>query len=161
MPDSQSSAPYTVIILAGVLGSLLSGGVAFLIEYLNDTLRSTDNVTRRLCLPSLGSIKPNCEGAGRVPDLMVLPSRLPSSDPLGLLSSRRLQDLLHELAKQAEVIITDGPPILLAADAVILASKVNGILLVLDAGRTTTSTASEALESLGMDACCFSTHSVV
>jgi len=64
VPDSQSSAPYTVIILAGVLGFLLSGGVAFLIEYLNDTVRSTDDVTRRLCLPSLGSIKPNREGAG-------------------------------------------------------------------------------------------------
>jgi Mrp family chromosome partitioning ATPase len=86
-----------------------------------------------------------------VANLKVLPGGPPSSDPLGLLSSGRLAGLLRELAKQAEVIIFDGPPILPAADAAVLASEVNGILLVLDAGGTTASAANEALESLGID----------
>ena len=70
------------------------------------------------------------------------------SDPSELLASQRMGQVLDELAKGADVVILDGPPVLSAADAAILASKVDGILLVLRQGRTKLAAASEAVEAL-------------
>jgi non-specific protein-tyrosine kinase len=76
--------------------------------------------------------------------------RILTSDrvPFELLGSQRIGELMHELAGQADVVVVDGPPMLPVADAAALAASVDGVLLVLRAGRTRRRAAREALESL-------------
>jgi len=42
------------IALGSVLGLMLAGGIAFLVEYIDDTLRTPDDVERVLKLPVIG-----------------------------------------------------------------------------------------------------------
>jgi capsular polysaccharide biosynthesis protein len=58
-PVSPKTSTNTAVAL--VLGLLVGGGLAFLIEYLDDTLRTEDDVRRALDLPVLG-IVPVIEG---------------------------------------------------------------------------------------------------
>lgn len=66
------------------------------------------------------------------------------ANPIELLSSERMMRLMAELRNQADMVIFDGPP-LLVADAQMLASMMDGTLLVLQPGR---SDAKEALAAL-------------
>ncbi|WP_438434457.1 CpsD/CapB family tyrosine-protein kinase [Gorillibacterium sp. sgz500922] len=56
-------------------------------------------------------------------------------NPAELLGSQRMRSLLEELRSEYEVIIVDTPPTLAVADAQLLASLADGVLLVLDSGR--------------------------
>lgn len=71
-----------------------------------------------------------------VDGLSVLTSGPIPPNPLGVLSSRRLEELLASLADSADVVLVDAPPLLAAADAAVLASKVDAVLLVVQAGRS-------------------------
>ncbi|MDH4135382.1 MAG: hypothetical protein OEW09_01505 [Anaerolineae bacterium] len=71
-----------------------------------------------------------------------------STDASKLLSSRSWQRLLKALTQEADVVVINGPPVLLRPEAVILAANVDGVLLVLDIGKTTLDAANEALEIL-------------
>ncbi len=53
-----------------------------------------------------------------------------------LLASRRMTDLIGEIARERDHVILDTPPILLAADAAALARSVDGVLLVVRANQT-------------------------
>ncbi len=53
----------TNIILGGIIGFVLAGGIAFLVEYLDDTFRTPDEIMHSLQLPILGYI--NDEPASR------------------------------------------------------------------------------------------------
>jgi non-specific protein-tyrosine kinase len=57
VPDKTVS-PRTLLntLLAAVVGAMLAVGVVFLVEYLDDTVKSDDDVQRELALPTLGSI---------------------------------------------------------------------------------------------------------
>ena len=68
-------------------------------------------------------------------------------DPAGLLSSESMNLLLSELAEAADVVIIDGPPFFVA-DAMILASKVDGVLVVVRPGHTRQSLAKTAMEQI-------------
>jgi Mrp family chromosome partitioning ATPase len=59
-----------------------------------------------------------------------------------------MRKLLHELARQADIVLVDSPPVLLTADAAALAPIVDGVLLVLEAGRTPCEAAQRAVENL-------------
>jgi capsular exopolysaccharide synthesis family protein len=66
-----------------------------------------------------------------------------------LLGSQRMQELLGQLAQQADMVLVDGSPVLPVADTLALGSLVDGVLLVLRAGTTRGRVAQEALENLG------------
>ncbi len=260
VPEGESSRPYIIMVLAGLLGLLLSAGIGFLVEYLSDTVRTEEDVTRELGLPSLGVVRHGrrkargnpwgqpvwwsvigaCRGWENNPDrlesesrgklilitspgpgegksrtaidlatvwamsgqeiilvdahlchpalhelldlsndiglssllqqnedthrdgqlkealsptgmahLTVLTSGPPCAAPSKLLASQPLDRLLDELAKRAGAVILDGSPALTTPDATILASHVDGVLLVLRLGKTTLSEAREALRALG------------
>jgi capsular exopolysaccharide synthesis family protein len=70
------------------------------------------------------------------------------ANPGELLSSRRMQDLLEELAQDADLVLLDTPPVLPVADATVLAPMVDGVLLALEAGHTRRQAAVRAAESL-------------
>jgi tyrosine-protein kinase len=68
-------------------------------------------------------------------------------DPARLLSSEKMDRFLSELEEVADVIIIDGPPFFVA-DAMILASKVDGILVLVRPGHTRRSLAKAAMEHI-------------
>ncbi len=68
-------------------------------------------------------------------------------DPAGLLSSQSMNVFLSELEETADVVIIDGPPFFVA-DAMILASKVDGVLVVVRPGHTRHSLAKTAVEQI-------------
>ena len=58
------------------------------------------------------------------------------ANPVDIISSPSLDNLLTELKANFDLVIFDCPPVLLFADSTILASKVDGVVLVYQAGRT-------------------------
>jgi capsular exopolysaccharide synthesis family protein len=68
-------------------------------------------------------------------------------DPAKLLSSEKLDLFLSEVKNSADIVIIDGPP-LFVADAMILASKVDGVLLVVRPTHTRRSLAKASKEQI-------------
>lgn len=69
-------------------------------------------------------------------------------NPIEILSSETMQELLDQLTTQADLVLMDSPPVLSVADTSVVASSVDGILLVLDAGHTRPAAAQQAMDSL-------------
>jgi capsular exopolysaccharide synthesis family protein len=82
-------------------------------------------------------------------NLWVLPSGPQPPNPSELLGSRRMESVLQSLKQSADIIVMDSPPALAVADASILASRVDGTLLVVDSGRTRAGSLQRAKETLG------------
>lgn len=79
--------------------------------------------------------------------------RLLSSGPLpprsaDLLASRRMEETVRWLAEQADQVLFDSPPINAVADAAILATLVDGVLLVVRERRTRREAVVEARDRL-------------
>lgn len=68
-------------------------------------------------------------------NLFVIPSGALPPNPATLLGSQRMRALIQQLESESEILIIDGPPCLPVADAAILASLVDGVLLVVDISR--------------------------
>jgi capsular exopolysaccharide synthesis family protein len=252
IPEEPAQRRTLYIILAAMVGAIGALGIAFLIEYLNDTLRTAGDVRRALDLEILGAIgryaKPeeglvmiaqplsptaeafrtlstnlrqasangplrtlmitspkSKEGKSftvanlavafarfnlkvvvvdadlRLPDLhklfgvkqtegltatlhmgvmdgklqstgieglSVLTSGESDDNPAELMNSPHMHTLLDKLAQQSDLVLIDCPPVLPVADAKILASCVDGVLLVVRAGSTHTRAAKEAVRGL-------------
>jgi non-specific protein-tyrosine kinase len=58
------------------------------------------------------------------------------ANPVDVLASARMDQLITKLKTLADIIIWDMPPVLVAADASVLGQKLDGILLVIKANRT-------------------------
>jgi non-specific protein-tyrosine kinase len=71
-----------------------------------------------------------------VEGLHVLVSGPTVANPVALLSRKRLADVLVELQEQADYVLVDAPPVLAVTDAAIWAGKVNGVVLLINAGST-------------------------
>ncbi len=71
-----------------------------------------------------------------VPNLTFLPAGPRPPDPSALLSSGRTRGLLAALREQYAWVIVDSPPVLAVSDASVLASLVDGVLLVVRASAT-------------------------
>ena len=69
-------------------------------------------------------------------------------NPADLLASRRMRQLMGELAQRADVVLFDSPPALLAADANLLANQVDGTLLIVENGSTPRGLALQAKQGL-------------
>jgi tyrosine-protein kinase Etk/Wzc len=70
-------------------------------------------------------------------------------NPSILLNSKRLDKLMEELKKDFTNILFDTPPAVMVADAVILASKVDALLMVISVGKTIKHLSSQARKVLG------------
>jgi len=71
-----------------------------------------------------------------VSNLWLLPSGPLPPNPSELLGSRRMEDIIASLTEKADVVLFDAPPIIAVTDAAVLSSKVDGVLLVINAGKT-------------------------
>ena len=68
--------------------------------------------------------------------LSVLPAGQSVPNPAELLGSQRMQDLIDNLRDQFDFVIFDTPPVLLFSDAIALASRCDGTILVASANKT-------------------------
>ena len=85
---------------------------------------------------------------GPVPNLWVLTSGPLPPNPAELLGSARARELIAQLLERADVLVFDSPPIVALADAAILSTQTDGVLLVLDAASTRRDVARRAVEAL-------------
>ena len=69
-------------------------------------------------------------------NLSVLPSGSIPEKPAELISSQRMKDLLGALYQHFDHIIIDSPPMINLADPVILSTLVDGVILVVHAGKS-------------------------
>jgi non-specific protein-tyrosine kinase len=83
-----------------------------------------------------------------VPNLYVLPRGPLPPNPSELLGSRRMAQLTKELEAFADIVLFDVPPVLACADALVLASQVDGTILVIESRSTRRRAAMQALEML-------------
>ena len=71
-----------------------------------------------------------------VDNLQVIPSGPVPPNPIALLSGKRLAEVLADLRAQADFVLVDAPPVLTVTDAALWASKVDGVVLLVNAGGT-------------------------
>ena len=71
-----------------------------------------------------------------VAGLRLLPSGPLPPNPSELVGSRRMAEIIAMLSEQADIVLFDAPPIIAVTDAAVLASRVDGVLLVIKAGAT-------------------------
>ena len=83
-----------------------------------------------------------------VPNLALLPVGTLPPNPAEFIASERLGRLLARLAERYDHVLVDSPPVGLVADAAVLAPSVDGVLLVVCAGRTRRELARRAKEQL-------------
>ncbi len=67
--------------------------------------------------------------------LEIVPAGRAPYDPADLLDSRAAGDLLRALSGRADIVLVDAPALLPVTDAMVLASKVDAVVLVTRAGR--------------------------
>ena len=68
-------------------------------------------------------------------------------NPTEILSSKKMDQVLSKLKETTDVVIIDGPPFIVA-DAMVIASKVDGVVLVVRPGHTRRSLAANAAEQI-------------
>jgi non-specific protein-tyrosine kinase len=71
-----------------------------------------------------------------VEDLWLLPSGHLPPNPAEILGSRRMEEIIDALRSRADIVLFDAPPVIAVTDASVLGTKVDGVLLVVSAGRT-------------------------
>lgn len=86
------------------------------------------------------------------PNLWVLPAGPRPPNPADLLASPTMAKVLQELRQRFEHVVVDSPPLLIVTDATILSTLVDGVVLVVESGVTTSGAvirAHKILESAG------------
>lgn len=79
-----------------------------------------------------------------VPGLVVLTSGPLPPRPADILGSKRMEAVIEQLRNHADIVLFDTPPVNAVTDAAVLATKVDGVLLVFRAGATKRDRAREA-----------------
>jgi capsular exopolysaccharide synthesis family protein len=107
------------------------GRLAGLAEWLQSGLQTASNIYR------LGG-----------PDFWLMPAGDPPANPLELMQSGRLSQLMSQLATLFDWIIVDSPPLLPLADTTVWARLTDGTLLVAREGKTEKAALQRGLEIL-------------
>jgi len=80
--------------------------------------------------------------------LLLLPSGPLPPRPPDLLGSRRMETVISSVRDRCDIVLFDTPPVIAVTDAAVLATKVDGVLLVVSAGNTGREQAHQAIETL-------------
>ncbi|MEW6716781.1 MAG: polysaccharide biosynthesis tyrosine autokinase [Chloroflexota bacterium] len=107
-------------------------------------------VSNRIGLTSLFREDQSLQKVARVwkmDNLAVITSGALPPNPSELLSSEKMRQILNQIKSQADIVIIDSPPSLVS-DATSLATSVDGLLLVVQPGKTETKAAATLIEQL-------------
>lgn len=74
----------------------------------------------------------------QVDNLWLLSSGSLPPNPAELLASEKMKELITVLEEQADLVLFDSPPGLVVTDAMVLGTRVSGVVVVADSGRTRT-----------------------
>lgn len=91
--------------------------------------------------------KPALQETG-VEGLRLLAAGPKPPNPADMLGSQRFDRIIATLREMADVVLFDAPPVIAVSDATILGAKVDGVLLVVSAGKTRRDHAQRAKEML-------------
>jgi capsular exopolysaccharide synthesis family protein len=83
-----------------------------------------------------------------MPNLRVMTTGPIPPNPAEMLNSARMHEMIEVLKSEADLVLFDTPPVLAVADTSILASQVDGTLLVVWAGKTRGELLMQAVERL-------------
>ncbi|HOR00365.1 MAG TPA: CpsD/CapB family tyrosine-protein kinase [Anaerolineae bacterium] len=83
-----------------------------------------------------------------VAGLTVLTSGPLAARPADMVASKRMEEAIAWLAEQADLVLFDSPPINAVADAAVLATRLDGVLLVVRERRTQREAVRQAMASL-------------
>lgn len=83
-----------------------------------------------------------------IENLQLLSSGTKPPNPADMLGAKKVDQLIARLKEEAEIILFDAPPVVAVTDAVVLGAKVDGVLLVIQAGKTKRDHAERAKETL-------------
>ncbi len=84
----------------------------------------------------------------KIDNVLFIPTGPLPPNPSEILGSQRMEVLIARLKKQADVIIFDSPPLLTVTDSAVLSTKVDGVVMVADAGGTRREALRKAVETL-------------
>jgi polysaccharide biosynthesis transport protein len=99
---------------------------------------SLDSALKELTMPMM---------PGGVP-IRFLPSGPVPDNPAELLGSAAMGDLLADLERTSDLVLIDAPPILPVTDALVLAPRTGGVLVVIGVRSATVTTVSSARQQL-------------
>ncbi|WP_026297497.1 CpsD/CapB family tyrosine-protein kinase [Paenibacillus daejeonensis] len=102
------------------------------------TEHHTFGVSNRFGLSSVLSQQASLEDViqkTNVPNLSVITAGPIPPNPAEMVASRRMTALIGELRNRYDVVLIDTPPLLAVTDAQIVATKSDGVLLVIDYGK--------------------------
>ncbi len=108
---------------------------------------NNDKGLTSLFIDAKGPIEPALKDV-KVPNLQVLTSGPLPPNPAELLGSQRMLDVIAALKQRADIILFDAPPVIAVTDAAVLGKRVDGVVLVVDAGQTRREHARRAKEQL-------------
>ncbi|MCB8944218.1 MAG: CpsD/CapB family tyrosine-protein kinase [Ardenticatenaceae bacterium] len=83
-----------------------------------------------------------------VENLWLLASGTKPPNPADLLGTQKVDKVIEQLTAQADIVLFDAPPVIAVTDAAVLGAKVDGVLLVISAGKTRREHAERAKELL-------------
>ncbi|SEF80778.1 CpsD/CapB family tyrosine-protein kinase [Paenibacillus sp. UNC499MF] len=83
-----------------------------------------------------------------LPNLHLIPSGPATPNPAEMLASKRMTQFIEQAKTEYDIVLIDSPPILAVTDAQILATKCEGVILVLNYGKVKREVARRAVDSL-------------
>ena len=84
-----------------------------------------------------------------IPGLSILPSGMAQKSPLDLLDSPRMREIIRSLVAQADIVLFDSAPMITVSDTAILASQTDGVLMVIEIGKTRREHVQQSRDLLG------------
>ena len=108
---------------------------------------NNDHGLTSLFIDAKGPIEPAFNDVG-VPNLQVLTSGPLPPNPAEALGSQRMLEVIAALKQRADIVLFDAPPVIAVTDALVLGTRVDGVVLVIEAGATRREHARRAKEQL-------------
>jgi succinoglycan biosynthesis transport protein ExoP len=84
-----------------------------------------------------------------IPGLYLLASGPTPPNPSELLSDPRAKAIFDQLTQRADIVLIDSPPVLPVTDAAVLATQVDGVVMVASVGNSSRKDVARAIEVLG------------
>ncbi|MGH7015906.1 MAG: GumC family protein [Caulobacteraceae bacterium] len=150
-PKSGDGKSTTVLALAANLASLGRRLLVIDADLRGPSLHRLFNLPNRSGLSNILVGQAGFEEtiqAASIEGLSVITAGPPPPNPAELLAGRRFERLLAEAAEAFELVLLDSPPIMGLADAPMIASAAAGVLVVIEAGRTSFAEARGASDRL-------------